>query len=128
MNIFYCDDDIDDIELFSEVVERIDSNINVITKRDPVEALSILPHLTPKPDFMFFDFAMNKMDGLECAIALKRNKQLKRIPLILLSGGLNKGLIEHLNKIGVYMFLSKTTNPDDFEQSLRAILMGDSDN
>ena len=120
MHIFYCDDDQDDIDFFSEVIQRIDSKIVLTIMKDPVEALELLSTLKPLPHFIFFDCAMPKRDGLECVIAIKRNRSLKKIPLIMLSGGLDKSLIEKFNKLGVYMFVSKT-NLEDLEKSLRSV-------
>lgn len=121
MNIFYCDDDQDDIDFFKEIIERISPDIHLTVCKDPVDALEMLPNLSPKPDFIFFDCAMPKMDGLECVIAVKRNRDLKKIDLVIISGGLDKRQITNYNKLGVFMFVSKT-NMDDLEKSLRGIL------
>jgi CheY-like chemotaxis protein len=121
MHVFYCDDDSDDIEFFTEVISRIDSNIQVTTCSDPEEALELLSQMKRKPDFLFFDASMSKLDGLECTIAVKRNNSLKKIPFAILSGGLDSSQIAAYNKLGVHTFFSKTTL-DDLEQSLRSLL------
>jgi CheY-like chemotaxis protein len=121
MQVFYCDDDSDYIEFFTEVISRIDSNIQVTTCSDPEEALELLSQMKRKPDFLFFDASMSKLDGLECTIAAKRNNSLKKIPFAILSGGLDSSQIAAYNKLGVHTFFSKTTL-DDLEQSLRSLL------
>jgi len=122
MNIFYCDDDQDDIEFFKKAVSEINPNINCTTSLDAEEALNILASKEKKPDAIFIDLHMPKFDGLECVIAIKRNKSLKRIPVIILSNGLGKLQIEQFNKLGVYRFVSKTTY-EDLESSLRNVLI-----
>jgi CheY-like chemotaxis protein len=122
MNIFYCDDDQDDIEFFKKAVNKINPKITCTTSLDAEEALNILAFEEEKPDAIFIDLHMPKFDGLECVIAIKRNKGLKRIPLIILSNGLGKLQIEQFNKLGVFRFVSKTTF-EDLESSLRHVLM-----
>jgi CheY-like chemotaxis protein len=122
MNIFYCDDDQDDIEFFKKAVNKINPKITCTTSLDAEEALNILAFEEEKPDAIFIDLHMPKFDGLECVIAIKRNKGLKRIPLIILSNGVGKLQIEQFNKLGVFRFVSKTTF-EDLESSLRHVLM-----
>src|SRR5688500_5834273 len=124
MNILYCDDDQDDIEFFKKAVSQINPTINCITTLDAEEALSILLNQEGKPDAIFIDLHMPKLDGIECVIAIKRNKNLKRIPIVIMSNGLGRTQIEQFNKLGVYRFVSKTTY-EDLEISLRNILASD---
>lgn len=121
MYIFYCDDDQEDIELFKRVVFKINSNIQCESLTDAEESIAYLAGAFPKPDAIFIDLHMPKLDGLECVIAIKRNKALKKIPLIILSNGLGKAQIEQFNKLGVYRFVSKST-VDDMETSLKHML------
>jgi CheY-like chemotaxis protein len=64
---------------------------------------------------------MPKLDGIECVIAIKRNKDLKRIPIIIISNAINKKEIDQFNRLGVYYFLSKSTF-EDLEASLKNII------
>ena len=121
MNIFYCDDDSDDIEFFQKAIANINSAIDLTAITDAEEALSVLASKNELPHFIFLDLHMPKMDGLECVIAIKRNKRLKRIPIAILANGLSKTQIEQFNKLGVFQFISKTTY-EDLELSLRNIL------
>jgi CheY-like chemotaxis protein len=121
MEIFYADDDPVDIVFFTRALKRIDPAIKCITATDGVEALDKLFSQTEKPDAIFIDLYMPKLDGIECVIAIKRNKDLKRIPIIIISNAINKKEIDQFNRLGVYYFLSKSTF-EDLEASLRNIL------
>lgn len=121
MHIFYCDDDREDIAFFTQVVENINPKTQVTTVTDPEEALEMLQSLTVPPQFIFFDANMPKLDGLECTIAVKRIKSLRKIPFIIISGGLDSHQIAAYNKLGVHCFVAKT-NLDDLEETLRGIL------
>jgi CheY-like chemotaxis protein len=121
MEIFYADDDPVDIVFFTRAIKRIDPTINCTTAADGVEALEKLFDLPTKPDAIFIDLYMPKLDGIECVIAIKRNKDFKRIPIIIISNAINKKEVDQFNRLGVYYFLSKSTF-EDLETSLTNII------
>ena len=121
MVIFYADDDPVDLVFFTRALKRIDSTITCLTASDGVEALDKLFSQTNKPDAIFIDLYMPRLDGIECVIAIKRNKDFKRIPIIIISNAINKKEVDQFNRLGVYYFLSKSTF-EDLEASLRNII------
>ena len=121
MSVFYCDDDLDDIELFKLAIRRVDPSIHVTTATDCEEGLITLFKSEKPPQLIFFDILMPKMDGIEGVIAVKRNKKFNNVPIIILSNGLSKAQIEQFNALGVFQFISKT-NYIGLEQSLRGVL------
>jgi DNA-binding NarL/FixJ family response regulator len=64
---------------------------------------------------------MPELNGIECAIAIKRNRHLRRIPLIMLSGNFHENIIRDYNKLGVFLFLSKM-HIEDLEETLRILI------
>src|SRR5688572_12212576 len=123
MHIFYCDDDQDDLDFFKSVVTRLNPEIKLTLSSSPLEALEYLKTIKVKPNFIFFDCKMPELDGIECAIAIKRNRHLKKIPLIMLSENHQGIIIQDYNKLGVYSFLLKT-NLEDLEIALKGIVSG----
>ena len=121
MHLFYCDDDRDDLHFFKLVLQRIDPAIKLTVCDDATSAIDTLAGLPVKPDYLFFDCRMPKLDGIECAIDIKRNKDLKKIPLVMISDELDGKSVRDFNKLGVFLFLSKT-NLDDLETALRSLL------
>ena len=121
MHVFYCDDDPDDLHFFKLVLQRIDPAIKLTVCDDAASAVDTLSGMKVKPDYLFFDSRMPKLDGIECAIDIKRNKDLKRIPLVMISDELDGKSIRQFNKLGVFLFLSKT-NLDDLATALRSLL------
>lgn len=122
MEIFYADDDPVDIVFFTRALTRIDPSIQCTTAVDGVEALDKLFNNPRKPDAIFIDLYMPRLDGIECVIAIKRNKDFKKIPIIILSNAIHKKEIDQFNKLGVYYFLSKSTF-EDLETSLRNLIV-----
>jgi len=121
MEIFYAEDDPVDLVFFTRALKRIDPTINCVTAGDGVEALDKLFNQPTKPDAIFIDLYMPRLDGIECVIAIKRNKDFKRIPIIIISNAINKKEVDQFNRLGVYIFLSKSTF-EDLEASLRNII------
>ncbi len=124
MNLLYCDDDLDDVETFVRAIQTIDSSITYKIAYDGTEALDMLVTQQLKPDAIFVDLHMPKVGGLEFVIAMKRNKNLKSIPLIILSSSVEKKHIEQFNKMGVYYFLTKSTEEAGLRDALKSILYG----
>jgi CheY-like chemotaxis protein len=122
MQVFYCDDDAEDVQLFIRAIKKIDSSIVCKTACDGSEALEMLAAQDVRPDAIFVDLHMPKLDGLECVIAIRRNKFLKKIPLIVLSNAIERKHIEQFNKLGVYYFLSKCVADEELQSALKAIL------
>ena len=121
MQIFYADDDPVDLVFFTRALKRIDPTITCVTASDGVEALDKLFSQTNRPDAIFIDLYMPRLDGIECVIAIKRNKDFKKIPIIIISNAINKKEVDQFNRLGVYYFLSKSTF-EDLEASLRNII------
>ena len=90
MEIFYAEDDPVDLVFFTRALKRIDPTIHCVTASDGVEALDKLFNQTSRPDAIFIDLYMPRLDGIECVIAIKRNKDYKRIPIIIISNAINK--------------------------------------
>jgi CheY-like chemotaxis protein len=119
--VFYIDDDPEDIAFFRRVSLKLRPDVEVITFLDPVEGLTFLKAMPNPPSIIFLDLHMIKMSGLECVISIKREPNLRPIPIVLFSGDLSRHQIIQFNSIGVYQFISKSTI-EDLENSLRFIL------
>lgn len=122
MNVLYCDDDQGDVDVFTRAIREIDSSISYRIAYDGVEALEMLLDERLRPDAIFVDLHMPKLDGREFVIALRRDKDLKSIPLVILSGAIEKKHVDQFNKMGVYYFLSKSSEQEDLQDALKTIL------
>jgi CheY-like chemotaxis protein len=92
------DDDIDDRELFLMALHNASDHIDCRTASNGVEALELLEQSDTKPDFIFLDVNMHKMNGLDC---LDRIRQM-----------------EELNRTRIYIY-STTSSPEVIERSRR---------
>jgi CheY-like chemotaxis protein len=79
-----ADDDLDDAELFSEALNRVDSSITLHHVDNGTGVFEFLGQTnSQKPDLIFLDLNMPKMSGWQCLAQLKNNVVYKDIPVIM---------------------------------------------
>ena len=122
MEVLYVDDDSDDIELFQEALQKVDSSIKFSFASSAKDALTCLKNYQSKPDAIFIDFHLPGRDGHECVVEIKADHELKNIPVVLISTSITTKQVDQFNKLGVYYFLSKTALLADLEPALRIII------
>jgi CheY-like chemotaxis protein len=108
---FIVDDDVDDIQLFVEAVNEIDSNMGCFTANNGEDALAKLEKLETLPDIIFLDLNMPKLNGKQCLAQLKSNPRLKDIPVVIYSTSSSEADMEETKKLGASYYLTK---PDTF--------------
>ena len=94
MTILNVDDDEEDIEIFCDAVREIDSSIICLVAKSAEEALQILNSDIDLPAYIFLDINMPKVDGNTCLAQIKKDRRLKRIPVIMYSTHTRKTDIE----------------------------------
>ena len=83
-NILHVDDDEDDCFLFSEALKEI-SDTKCLSINSPVEALRQLESYDHDHDLIILDINMPVLTGFELLEAIKKNKKLNTIPVIMFS-------------------------------------------
>jgi CheY-like chemotaxis protein len=116
---FIVDDDIDDQDLFIEAVSEVDKSIECLSASDCEEALDLLKsRKIGKPDMIFLDLNMPRLNGKQCLAELKKEAHLADIPVIIYSTSAEKRDIEETSKLGAAHFLTK---PNKFDELCKAI-------
>lgn len=110
MNILLIDDDEDDHDIFREAISIVKPNCEMTFAKDGEQGLTQL-NSGLRPDFIFLDVNMPKMDGKEFLMNVKGNPDLKKIPVIIYSTS------KHKSALGEYIALGATnyiTKPSEF--------------
>jgi CheY-like chemotaxis protein len=84
--VLYADDDVDDLQLVKDAFEEHSSNVDLVTVKDGVEALSYLKNIIEEnmtPCLIILDINMPRMNGKETLLRLREIKQLESVPVIL---------------------------------------------
>ncbi|HEX8517216.1 MAG TPA: response regulator [Bacteroidia bacterium] len=115
-SILLVDDDQDDKYFFSKALGEIEHEVELTTARHGEEALEKLK--TEQPDIILLDLNMPVMNGIAFLKSIKKNKNLKDIPVIIYTDGLSIFDENEAIKLGAYEVLMK---PIDFKSTVAVI-------
>ncbi len=115
-SILLVDDDQDDKFFFHTALQQVDENIQLYTASNGVEALDKLKFV--KPDMILLDLIMPRMNGVVFLTMLKRNKNLRDIPVVIYTTDLSIFQETELYKLGAAQIVIK---PIDFEGTVEKI-------
>ena len=114
--VLVVDDDVRNIFALSSVLER--RGMNVLTASTGREAIATLQS-TPEVAIVLMDVMMPEMDGYETMQAIRRNAQLRRLPIIALTAKAMKGDREKCLEAGASEYLAKPVNTEQLLSALR---------
>ncbi len=120
------DDDADDIEFFCEAIDKIDATGSCHSAGNGEEALRWLRQKSEsKPDYIFLDLNMPRMDGRACLGELKKDDGLRDIPVIVYTTSSHQRDRGETMALGADYFLVKATSfkklCDDIERAVTAV-------
>lgn len=121
MTFLLVDDDIDDANLFEETLTQVNSSIQFVHANDGQEALEQLNSTASRPDLIFLDLNMPRMDGKECLTLIKQDDKLKSIPVIMYTTSSQSHDIEETMLHGAVCFITKPTSIRELESILGSI-------
>ncbi|HVG15897.1 MAG TPA: response regulator, partial [Chitinophagaceae bacterium] len=84
--ILHADDDIDDLLLVSELLQKHVERVIIQHVSDGIHALRTLEQMKQNdalPCLIILDINMPKLDGKETLLHIKKNEALKHIPVVL---------------------------------------------
>lgn len=121
MLILHVDDDLEDLELFQEVIESIGPEHRVFSATNGQERLHIAKVIIP--DIIFLDINMPIMNGRETLHELRQNNLLKTIPVCMLSTSSNAMEIMRYQELGVHGFIVKPNTFADLCQAVKKFIL-----
>ena len=123
VNILLVEDNPADARLIEEVFKDTNVNNKIYVVKDGVEAMDFLNKENefsdaPKPEMILLDLNLPRKDGREVLKEVKRNDELKSIPIVILTTSSAKEDVikTYSNHANCYI-----TKPVDFDQFLRVI-------
>jgi len=118
-NVLIVDDDEDDRDLFCIAVHELEPKINCILARNGEEALQGLQlEKFPKPDLIFLDLNMPRLNGLQFLRELKKDSQLQVIPIVIYTASLQEKDLDEAKELGAEHFFAK---PNSFKALCKII-------
>lgn len=113
---------IDDDELIREVVKAAlnHSDFEAVTLESPKQAEETIRK--SKPDLILMDLYMPELNGLELLRRLKKEPSTARIPVIILTGSLEREDVLGGQKEGVYEYVTKPVDNRVLIAKIRDVL------
>jgi CheY-like chemotaxis protein len=121
--VFLVDDDADDQEIFALALAEVDHSISCVTARDGMEALDKLNESDFRPDYIFLDLNMPRMNGKQCLKRIKDQASLSQIPVVIYSTSSEDRDIEESKALGAAAFITKPPGISELIRSLHHILL-----
>ena len=105
---------VDDLQMFIEIEKEFlqYARVNILTAKDGLEALDLIK--TKRPDIVFMDLEMPRMDGATCCRAIRSDTALANIPVVMVTSKEKEEDREHCYSMGCDHFLSKPLDRDAF--------------
>lgn len=117
--ILLVEDNPGDIKIIREAFKQCDSTINLSFAHDGVEAIDFLKQEnTTIPDLILLDLNLPKKDGKDVLLEVKTDKDLKQIPIIVLTTSESETDINECYKLGANSFITK---PMDLESTFSIV-------
>lgn len=103
------DDNEDILDIYSTKFKR--EGFAVVTARDGEAGLAVIQEA--RPDVILLDIGMPVLDGLGVLHALKKDQELAKIPVVILSNIDNDALVQEVGRLGVaqYYLVKSLTDP-----------------
>ncbi len=127
-NIYLADDDEDDLELFEDAISEVQKDAQVIKFNNGEEMISRLEDKSLNlPQVIFLDLNMPGMNGEECLVKIRGNKNLDFIPVVIYSTTFVPKIAERLKSEGANIYIQKPSSytllKSILERSIHAVLV-----
>ncbi|MEO7444708.1 MAG: response regulator [Ferruginibacter sp.] len=125
-HIFLADDDADDCLIFEEALREINIEVGLSMANDGKMLMSLLSDTQPsKPDLIFLDLNMPLMNGFECLSAIRKDPELKAIPVIIFSTTAVTDFVDKAYDRGADFYVTKPESFSKMKTMLAGILSRD---
>ena len=118
--ILLIDDDEDELEIFNQALHSIDKTIKCTLARDLGEALEFLKYSSPA--YIFIDFNMPKMNGLDCLVEIKALKNVEKSKIILYSNYIDEEMNNKAIELGAFRCIKKPNMTNLLAKRIKEIL------
>ncbi len=107
VNIFYADDDIDDLNIFVDAAHEVSSSLQVITQESGDDLIRNLNNPPPYASLVFLDLNMPLKNGYEVLKEIKESDQTKDVPVIIFSTTTDVNAIQNTRMLGANYYIPK---------------------
>jgi CheY-like chemotaxis protein len=119
INILLADDDKTDCLLFKEALEELPVSAILTIVHNGEELMEEISKKEGKfPDVLFLDLNMPRKNGFASLGEIKRNTELEKLPVIIISTASNEEMVKNVFNNAAHYYICK---PADFSQLKKVI-------
>lgn len=123
--IFLVEDNLGDIRLTQEALRDLNFSHELIVRQDGVSAWEYLVDCKKSvlsfPDFIIMDLNLPRKNGRELLAELKKDPELKSIPVMVLSTSQDEREIQAVYDLHANAYVGKPVNYDDFLELMKVV-------
>lgn len=120
-HILLIDNDEDELEIFTAALNEVPVPCDCMWVQSAEHAIKLLHNFSP--DYIFIDYNMPKIDGLQCLESIKKIDTIKNVPVILYSNYINDENNQKAISLGAYACLKKPGLIRTLVRKLKEILI-----
>lgn len=129
ITIVMADDDPEDVMLAEDALEEARLANNFYAVKDGEELMDYLhrrgdyssPEDAPRPGLILLDLNMPRMNGFEALTEIKKDPELRRIPVVVLTTSRTEEDVYRSYDLGVNSFISKPVSFDGLVQAMKVL-------
>ena len=110
LNIFYADDDPDDLNLFRDVAESIARPIALSIHDQGDDLLNALHNSDPDNEIVFLDLNLPGRDGFDILREIRSSKDLEKVPVVIFSTTSDAGSVSKCLNSGANFYVQKSNS------------------
>jgi response regulator RpfG family c-di-GMP phosphodiesterase len=122
MKIFYIDDDMEDREVFREIIHSIDPSIDLVLTGGWEGLSELMASSNTFPDLIFTDYLLAGFTGEDGLLKLKRDPITSHIPIVILSGISDERVVARFKEKGAHAFIKKTGIYLEYREEIKQIV------
>ena len=126
--ILLVEDDVKDADLTLMALDEYSLSNRVVHVKDGVEAIEYLRYEgeystreKEKPAVILLDIKMPRMDGIEVLEVIKKDDDLKMIPVVILTSSRENPDLQKCYSLGVNAYVVKPVDFKEFVESVKSI-------
>jgi CheY-like chemotaxis protein len=128
LHILLAEDDDNDVRITRRAIAKAGLEAELTVVRDGQEAVAFLfrrgPHVdAPRPDLVLLDINLPKLDGMEVLTAIKQNREIRALPVIMLTTSTRQEDAQTAYTMGANTFIAKPIRFARFVEVIREIGM-----
>lgn len=121
-NIFYADDDEDDLVMFKDAAQQVSESVKVLTQHNGKELLRLLNNPPPFPTLVFLDLNMPVKNGYEVLQEIKESELTRHIPVIIFSTSDDEKAINKTRQMGACLYIPKPSSFNSLKMAIQHAL------